>query len=42
MMLMMKRTMWLMKETARHQQFEPVKRKEMLDMPDVLLSYDFI
>jgi hypothetical protein len=42
MMLMMKRTMLLMKETAKHQQFEPVQRKEMLDKPDVLLSSDFI
>jgi hypothetical protein len=41
-MLMMKRTMLLMKETARHQQFEPIQRKEMLDKPDVLLSSDYI
>jgi hypothetical protein len=41
-MLMMKRTMLLMKETARHQQFEPIQRKEMLEKPDVLLSSDII
>jgi hypothetical protein len=42
MILMMKRTMLLMKETARHQQFEPIQRKEILDKPDVLLSSDYI
>jgi hypothetical protein len=42
MMMMMKRMMMLMKETARHKQFEPLKAKALIEPINQLSSVNYI